>query len=113
MLPRRQKLTRLSFPAHNEPKQTFRGIFLVFRITRTKDVMPPRFAVVVPKKVCNLATRRSKLRRMLYREIVLHKAGFAQLSGAKIVVTAQKTTAEATVEQIHSEVESFFVQFAK
>lgn len=107
MLPRRQKLSRKSFPAHNAPKTTWRGDSLVIRFSIEKSELPPRFAVVVAKKSYNLSSRRNAIRRIVYKAIRERLHYFSRFTGTKFVVTVQKSDKEPTIALIRAEIEAF------
>ena len=107
MLPRRQKLSRKSFPAFNAPKTTWRGVSLVVRFSLSKSEELPRFAVVISKKTHNLASKRNKIRRTIYQCIRDHKVEFSRHMGAKFVITLQKSTQTISNELIQSDIKAF------
>jgi ribonuclease P protein component len=111
MLPRRHKLSRKSFPTQYDPKTTWRGDLLLIRLTRTKEIAPPRFAVIVPKKILKLANRRNRVRRIIYNVIREHMSEFSGFIGAKFVITLQKNSV-STIEKetITNEIQKFLSQ---
>lgn len=110
MLPRRQKLSRNLFPTPHDPKTTWVGDVLLIRLTKTKAATHPRFAVVVSKKNCKLATKRNSLRREIYRKIQQYLSHFTRFSGAKFVILISKNNKVfPTPELIEEDIKKFLI----
>lgn len=108
MLPKTQKLSRVTFPKYNEPKKTWAGDCLRVQYSFTGSVPNARFAVVVPKKVHSLAVRRNSIKRAVYTAILGCASTVPSNKGMKIVIFPLKKDSVLSPACIIRDIQSFF-----
>ena len=108
MLPKTQKLTRVLFPKHTEPKKTWVGDCLRIQYSYTNQVSKSRFAVVVSKKIHALAVRRNSIKRAIYEGIEHCGDILAIGRGMKIVIFPGKKDELLLSDAIVRDLKIFF-----
>lgn len=110
MIPKRQKLTRTTFPKHTDPRKTWTGSFLRVQVTFTRSTDNPLFAVVILKKIEASAVKRNQLRRMIYELIEIEKDTFSKKVGVKYVFFPLKKNGVVDTASIAKDIHDFCVQ---
>ena len=112
MIPKRNKLSRTTFPKHTDPKRTWTGSFLRIQSSFTKSTDHPLFAVVISKKIHASAVKRNQLRRQIYTMIEIEQDAFQKQLGVKFVFFPLKKNGVVDIESIEKDIQSFIAQLS-
>lgn len=109
MISKRQKLTRATFPKHNDSKTSWTGVVLRIQlhVPRSPLLEQPLFAVVSPKRLAKLAVERNAFKRNVFSAIEHNTSSFMQLAKGKYVITPTKATTLISKEHIAKDIEAY------
>lgn len=109
MISKRQKLTRVTFPKHTDPKSNWTGAVLRIQlhVPRAPLLEKPLFAVVAPKRLAKLAVERNAFKRNFFAVIEQKSASFGHIAKGKYVFTPTKATSLISKEDISKDVQAY------
>lgn len=110
MLPKEQKLTRVTFPKYTEPKKTWTGVSLRVQYFYTREAETTRYAVVVSKKVHALAVNRNRLKRLVFGALEANGGSLLQRTGMKVVIYPLKSENPQSAGLIEKDIADFVAQ---
>lgn len=115
MLSRQHKLSRVSFPAHKDPRLNWVGSvlriqahsFAVPMRNKVNDETPVLFAVVVAKRQSDNAVMRHRFKRQVFAVVAGKLARFEGLPYRKYIILPKEHLRTITSERILSDIEVF------
>ncbi len=110
MLPKEQKITRVTFPKYTDSKKTWTGVSLRAQCFSTGGTEKVRCAVVVSKKVHVLAVNRNRLKRLVFSAIEAHSGSLLQKTGMKVVIYPMKKELPISALLIERDIKDFIAQ---